>query len=440
MHFILAHIQRNNATFTNTSIDFRSACVLYLLFSDLTKCEEVKKLTKMADIVEKEEKTIAEDLVVTKYKLAGEIVNRTLKAVIDLCVVGASVRDICTKSDALVTEETNKVYKKEKDLKKGIAFPTCVSVNNCVCHFSPSKNDPDYELKVGDVVKIDMGAHIDGFIAVAAHTIVVGASADKKISGRQADVTLAAYWAVQAALRLLKAGNNNYAITDAVQQISESYKCKPIEGMLSHELKQFKIDGEKTIIQNPSEAQRKEHEKCNFETHEVYAIDVIVSSGEGIGREKDTKVSIYKKTDENYMLKLKTSRALLAEVKTKFGNMPFNIRGFEEETKARMGVVECVSHKMIEPFQVLYEKPSEYVAQFKHTVLLMPNGINLVTGIPFEMENFVSEYSIAQPELKELVATPLGPAKKGKGHAKKKATTAGTDAANSTPAPVETKA
>lgn len=39
--------------------------------------------------------------------------------------------------------------------------------------------------------------------------------------------------------------------------------------------------------------------------------------------------------------------------------MPFNIRGFEEETKARMGVVECVSHKMIEPFQVLYEKPSK---------------------------------------------------------------------------------
>lgn len=77
------------------------------------------------------------------------------------------------------------------------------------------------------------------------------------------------------------------------------------------------------------------------------------------GREKDTKVSIYKKSDENYMLKLKASRALLAEVKTKYGNMPFNIRSFEEETKARMGVVECVSHKMIEPFQVLYEKPSK---------------------------------------------------------------------------------
>uniref|UniRef100_A0A1A9W4T8 Peptidase_M24 domain-containing protein n=1 Tax=Glossina brevipalpis TaxID=37001 RepID=A0A1A9W4T8_9MUSC len=399
----------------------------------------------MADF-EKEEKTIAEDLVVTKYKLAGEIVNRTLKAVIDLCVAGGSVRDICTKGDALITEETSKVYKKEKDLKKGIAFPTCLSINNCVCHFSPAKNDPDNTLKDGDVVKIDMGAHIDGFIAVAAHTVIVGASTDQKVTGRKADVTLAAFWAVQAALRLLKSGNSNYTITDAVQQISESYKCKPIEGMLSHELKQFKIDGEKTIIQNPNEAQRKEHEKCTFETHEVYAIDVIVSTGEGVGREKDTKVSIYKKTDENYMLKLKAARALLAEVKTKYGNMPFNIRNFEEETKARMGVVECVSHKVIEPFQVLHEKPSEYVAQFKHTVLLMPNGVNLVTGLPFEIDKFESEFSIVQPELKELVATPLQPPKKVKGHAKKKAASAaGSDAVNATkvdssPAPVETKA
>lgn len=106
----------------------------------------------------------------------------------------------------------------------------------------------------------------------------------------------------------------NYAITDAVQKIASEYKCKPIEGMLSHQLKQFKIDGEKTIIQNPNEAQRKEHEKCEFALHEVYAIDVLISTGEGVGREKDTKVSIFKKTDENYQLKLKASRALITEV------------------------------------------------------------------------------------------------------------------------------
>jgi len=368
----------------------------------------------MADDKDVNEKTCAEDIVVTKYKNAGEIVNRTLKTVIGLCVADASVRDICSKGDELILEETGKVFKKEKDLKKGIAFPTCLSVNNCVCHFSPTKNDSDCILKEGDVVKIDLGAHIDGFIAVAAHTIVVGSSAEKKVDGRKADVILAAYWAVQAALRIIKNGETNYAVTDAVQEVADSYKCKPIEGMLSHQLKQFRIDGEKTIIQNPNEAQRKEHEKCEFKTHEVYAIDVIVSTGEGVGREKDTKISIYKKTDENYQLKLKNARALLAEVKAKHGNMPFNLRHFAEETKARMGVVECVSHKMIEAFQVLYEKPSEYVAQFKHTVLLMPNGVNLVTGLPFEEDLYVSEHSVTKEELKTLLSQPIDPKKSAK--------------------------
>lgn len=47
-------------------------------------------------------------------------------------------------------------------------------------------------------------------------------------------------------------------------------------------------------------------------------------------------------------------------MKRKYGNMPFNLRNFEEEAKAKMGVVECVSHKLIEPFQVLYEKNCKY--------------------------------------------------------------------------------
>lgn len=84
--------------------------------------------------------------------------------------------------------------------------------------------------------------------------------------------------------------------------------------MLSHQLKQFKIDGEKTIIQNPTIAQKKEHEKCTFENYEVYAMDVLISTGEGQGKELDTKVSIYKKTDENYLLKLKASRNFYGEV------------------------------------------------------------------------------------------------------------------------------
>ena len=78
--------------------------------------------------------------------------------------------------DSRLVEETSKAFKKDKKLVKGIAFPTCISVNNCICHFSPLTTEPDVTLADGDLVKIDLGAHIDGFIAVVAHTLVVGAS------------------------------------------------------------------------------------------------------------------------------------------------------------------------------------------------------------------------------------------------------------------------
>nr|CAD7398673.1 unnamed protein product [Timema poppensis] len=375
---------------------------------------------EMAD-KEEVEKTIAEDLVVTKYKMAGDIVNRVLKQVIDRCISGTSVREICEYGDQLLSEETGQVFKKEKDLKKGIAFPTCISVNHCICHFSPVPSELDYTLKDDDLVKIDLGAQVDGFIAVVAHTIVLGSSAEHKVTGRKADVTLAAHYASQAALRLLKPGNETYAVTEAVQKVCDQFKCKPIEGMLSHQLKQFKIDGEKTIIQNPNDAQKKEHEKFEFEVHDVYAMDVLVSSGEGVGKELDTRVTIYKKTDETYQLKLKASRMFYSEVTHKYGNMPFNLRGFEDEKKAKMGVVECVNHKLIEPFQVLYEKVGEYVAHFKFTVLLMPNGPHRITGLPFEAELFDSEYTISDPELKSLLNTSANPktAKKKKKKAEK---------------------
>lgn len=91
---------------------------------------------------------------VSYYVFHSSYFTGTLKAIVDLCVEGASVKELCNKGDSLILEEAAKVYKKEKDLKKGIAFPTCLSVNNCVCHFSPTKNETDHLLKKNDVVKM----------------------------------------------------------------------------------------------------------------------------------------------------------------------------------------------------------------------------------------------------------------------------------------------
>ena len=53
---------------------------------------------------------------------------------------------------------------------------------------------------------------------------------------------------------------------------------------------------------------RKEHEKCEFDVHEVYAIDILVSTGDGKAKEKDSRTTVYKRTPNMYSLKMKTSR------------------------------------------------------------------------------------------------------------------------------------
>lgn len=353
---------------------------------------------------EVEEETIAKDIVVTKYKMAADIVNDTLKKLVEKCEVNAKVQDLCDFGDKHIIEETSKVFKKEKDLKKGIAFPTCVSINNCICHFSPLKGDSDVLLKEGDLVKIDLGAHIDGFIAVAAHTLVVGASLDKKVTGRKADAMLAAHVASEIALRLVKPGNENFLVTDMVQKVAENYKCKPIEGMLSHQLQKHIIDGKKTIMQNPSETLKKDYEKCEFEVYEVYAIDVLISTGEGKGRDMDVRTTVYKRREGIYNLKMKASRQFFSEADKKFGTMPFTLRSFDDENKAKMGVLECVKHQLVEPFTVLFERENEAVAQFKFTVLLMPNGPMKITGLPFDTALYESDCNIQDEEIKSILA------------------------------------
>ncbi|KAK7128918.1 hypothetical protein R3I94_017220 [Phoxinus phoxinus] len=353
---------------------------------------------------EQQEQTVADDLVVTKYKMGADIANQALKAVIEAAKPGLSVLSLCEKGDAFITAETGKVFKKEKEIKKGIAFPTCVSVNNCVCHFSPIKSDPDYTVKDGDLVKIDLGVHVDGFISNVAHSFVVGATKDNPVTGRKADVIKAANLCAEAALRLVKPGNQNTQVTEAWNKIAQSFKCMAIEGMLSHQLKQHVIDGEKTIIQNPTDQQRKDHEKAEFEVHEVYAVDVLISTGEGKARDSGQRTTVYKRDpSKQYGLKMKTSRVFFSEVERRFDAMPFTLRAFEDESKARLGVVECAKHELLQPFSVLHEKEGEYVAQFKFTVMLMANGPLRITNGPFEPELYKSEFEVQDPELKALL-------------------------------------
>lgn len=332
------------------------------------------------EVREEKELDLSSNEVVTKYKTAAEIINKALKLVLSECKPKAKIVDICEKGDNYITEQTGNVYKNVKrKIERGIAFPTCLSVNNTVCHFSPLATD-DTVLEANDMVKIDMGCHIDGFIAVVAHTHVIR---DGQVTGRAADVLAAANTAAEVAMRLVRPGKKNKDVTEAIQKVAAAYDCKIVEGVLSHQLKQFVIDGNKVVL-SVSNADTKVDD-AEFEENEVYAIDIVTSTGEGKPKLLDEKqTTIYKRAvDKNYHLKMKASRFIFSEISQKFPIMPFTARALEEK-RARLGLVECMNHELLQPYPVLHEKQGDLVAHIKFTVLLMPNGSDKVTSHPLQ--------------------------------------------------------
>jgi len=280
----------------------------------------VHKTTKMSSDesnedpnAEDQDKGLQSVAVIDKYTSASTIANRVLTEIMAMCVAGASVFDLCGHGDKLINQYVNESYAKVK--LKGVAFPTSISVNNCAGNFSPLTLDDNYVLKNNDLVKIDLGVHFDGYASTVAHTIIVGPR-ENPITGKVADVVCAAYYAGEMAVRLLRPGKKNSEITNAIQRVATVFGVKPLQGVLSHEIKKYTLDGKNVIINRPEVDQIVE--EFTFEAYQAYAIDIVMSTGEGKTRQEHTKTSIYKRnTDVNYSLKLKSSRNLVVEIKKK---------------------------------------------------------------------------------------------------------------------------
>eukprot|EP01119_Soliformovum_irregulare_P004213 TRINITY_DN1521_c0_g1_i1.p1 TRINITY_DN1521_c0_g1~~TRINITY_DN1521_c0_g1_i1.p1 ORF type:complete len:402 (+),score=136.36 TRINITY_DN1521_c0_g1_i1:42-1208(+) len=360
--------------------------------------------------------------VVIKYNAAADIANRALAAVVKEAVAGRKIVDLCAGGDKVINEGVAATYGRLKD--KGVAFPTCVSVNNCVGHFSPLSSDTSV-LNDGDLVKIDLGVHIDGFIATVAHTMVVTANASVPIVGKQADVICAAHFAGEIAHRLIKPGNKNTQVTEAINQVAAQYKVNVVEGVLSHQMKRFVIDGNNIIISKSS----LEHkvDEFEFQENQCYSVDIVMSTGEGKTKDLgEQKTTIYKRSvDQNYLLKMKASRYVFNEINTRFPTLPFTLRALDE-SKARLGITELLSHDLVSPYPVLYEKEGEFVAQFKFTVIISSSETKRLTSHPLPYVN--SNLKIEDTGLNQILATGTKRTKKNS-NKKKKANKPKSDAA-----------
>merc|ERR1712151_108217 len=157
-------------------------------------------------------------------------------------------------------------------------------------------------------------------------------------------------------------------------------------------------------------------DEFEFELNEVYCIDVVMSTGEGKGKETELRNTVYKRApDTNYMLKTQKARQFISEVNRRFPALPFSLRAIEDEQVARVGVSEAKRHELLEEYPVLKEKDGCFVAQFKFTVLLLSGGTKKITGVPFTQEKqFATTCEVKDEELKKLLASSANPKKNKK--------------------------
>lgn len=341
---------------------------------------------------EHEDNTLANPEVVDKYRTAGQICNTAMQAVMSVLAPGNSVYNVCVVGDNAINEAASTVFNKKKGLLKGVAFPTTVSVNNCVGNYSPVEEEGSYVLQAGDVVKVDLGAHIDGCVSTVGHTFVVGTEPNAPITGRVADVICAAYYASECVHRLLRPGNTSEQIVDIIDRVCKVFNVNAVQGIVSHNMEQNVLDGSKTILIRKDKDTPQE--VFEFETNEVYSVDVVLSTGQGIGKPGDEKTTVYRRrTDRAYNLKVQAARQTYGEIKAKFPYMAFNLRNFEDRNKARLGIKNCLQYELVADYPIVYEKEGEYVAQFKFTLLVLPSQ-SMKTTVDYPLPFVSSEFSI----------------------------------------------
>ncbi|CAN3376618.1 hypothetical protein DIURU_002636 [Diutina rugosa] len=209
-------------------------------------------------------KNVLDDRIVEKYRVAGQIVQTALvylESIIANPPNGAipTITDLCVLTDSYMAKLLAKAFTSVRE--KGIAVPTQIDINELASGFAPEVVDEKgstYVLSVGDVAKVTLGVHIDGYTATVSHTIVVypqegeraplvGAKADAVCAAHVATETLVAYLGLVLApektpqsFRVNGAAQvTGSQIRQIVDTIADAYNCVVVPGSKVRRVRRF---------------------------------------------------------------------------------------------------------------------------------------------------------------------------------------------------------
>ncbi|KAI9676623.1 MAG: Methionine aminopeptidase 2 [Trizodia sp. TS-e1964] len=255
------------------------------------------------------------------------------------------------------------------NIKGGMGFPTGLSINNCAAHYTPNAGNKWY-LKKEDVMKVDFGVHINGWIVDSAFTLAFDPVYDNLLASVK-DATNTGVREAGIDVRMSDIGA-------AIQEVMESYEVeiggttypvKAIRNLNGHTINRYSIHGGKSV------PIVKGGDQTKMEEGETFAIETFGSTGKGFVRD-DMETSHYAKRIDapTTSLRLSSAKSLLSVITKNFGTLPFCRRYLDRlgQEKYLLGLNNLVTSGIVEAYPPLCDIKGSYTAQFEHTILLRP--------------------------------------------------------------------
>jgi len=267
------------------------------------------------------------------------------------------------KKDVPLLEIAEKIEEKITELGGKPAFPTNLSINNIAAHFTPSHDD---ETKAHGLLKIDLGVHVDGWIADTAFSL------DLENSEENQKLIQAAEDALNNVSKILKENISTDEIGQTIEETIEAKGFLPIINLSGHSIEKYELHSGITIpnIKNARDVALPKG---------ICAIEPFATTGSG--RVHDSKPSgIYALTDAKNV-RSPIAREVLDFIIDEYKTLPFCSRWLVKKfgTKAILALKQLEQNENIHHYPQLVEVPDAKVSQAEHTFLIEKDKVIVTT-------------------------------------------------------------
>ncbi|HEY3094764.1 MAG TPA: type II methionyl aminopeptidase [Nitrososphaera sp.] len=291
------------------------------------------------------------------YLQAGRIAAGARESARKKYHVGSTLFEICESVEAQI-----------RSMNGQPAFPVNTSLNQIAAHYTAEPNDATVVTE-GDVLKIDIGVHIDGYIADTAVTVCY--------DPRYEALVKAAETALGEAVRMTRANTKASDIGRVIEGTITKFGFRPIQNLSGHSLQQYTIHAGKSIPNIWTIGS-----SFTLLPNEAYAIEPFVTTKDGMGavREGDVK-NIFGITSRK-PVKDKEADELLELVWSRFRTLPFALRWLTDrydEKDLRRLVDILIRKRNVHAYPILVEGHGKVVVQAEHTLIPSESGVNVIT-------------------------------------------------------------